>query len=257
MEYLEDCVGWMAAGVTLISYFSPIIPYINLIKGKISFEDTPAVFVSTAYVNYFCWYIYGNMIFSDQLKVCYLIGTIINLILMVVYLAFEVRGYLIDSILNALILISGTWSLYRALTVIIDDDRIVGKVCVGTSWIVFLSPIQVIYKVTKEKIYSLIQIYNCWLVFFSSILWVIYGILIKDIYVGIPNAMSIILALIEIFIYINFKKKYPFIGDRDFTSTIGIETSSDDTSKKEDNPIKSDQGEIQGKEKPVKIATNN
>ena len=35
MEYLEDCVGWMAAGVTLISYISPIIPYINLIKGKI------------------------------------------------------------------------------------------------------------------------------------------------------------------------------------------------------------------------------
>ena len=52
----------------------------------------------------------------------------------------------------------------------------------------------------------------------------------------------------------NFKKKYPAIGDKDFTSTIGIETSGMEDSKKEETPIKiDDDNQTDTKEKPVKI----
>ena len=64
------------------------------------------------------------MIFSDQLKYTYIIGSGINLVLMIIYLAYEVKKYLVDSILNTLILITDTLALYRALTIIIDDDMI-------------------------------------------------------------------------------------------------------------------------------------
>ena len=163
METVQECFGWAATAITVLSFLSPVFPYINVLKGKLNFEDTPAVLVTTCYVYYFCWYIYGDMIFSDQIKYCYMIGGIVNLVLMIIYLAYEVKKFLVDSILNTLILITGTWALYRALTIIIDDDRIVGKICIGTSCIVFLSPIQIIYKVIKEKNYILIPIYNCYM----------------------------------------------------------------------------------------------
>ena len=199
------------------------------------------------------------MIVSDQIKYCYMIGGIVNLILMIIYLAYEVKKYLVDSILNTLILITGTWALYWALTFIIEDDRIVGKICIGTSCVVFLSPIQIIYKVIKEKNYILIPIYNCYLIFLYSICWVVYGIFITDFYVVFPNAIAIVLALVEIIIYLNYKRKYPGIGEREFSSTIGIETTAnEEASKKEDSSsIKMEEVDDKVKEKPVKIITKN
>ena len=259
METVQECFGWAATAITVLSFLSPVFPYINVLKGKLNFEDTPAVLVTTCYVNYFCWYIYGDMIFSDQIKYCYMIGGIVNLVLMIIYLAYEVKKFLVDSILNTLILITGTWALYRALTIIIDDDRIVGKICIGTSCIVFLSPIQIIYKVIKEKNYILIPIYNCYMIFLYAICWVVYGIFITDFYVVFPNSIANVLALIEIIIYLNYKRKYPAIGEREFSSTIGIETTSnEEPSKKEENTLKMDEDtEAKGSEKPVKIITKN
>ena len=257
METVQECFGWAATAITVLSFLSPVFPYINVLKGKLNFEDTPAVLVTTCYVNYFCWYIYGDMIFSDQIKYCYMIGGIVNLVLMIIYLAYEVKKYLVDSILNTLILITGTWALYRALTIIIDDDRIVGKICIGTSCIVFLSPIQIIYKVIKEKNYILIPIYNCYMVFLYAICWVVYGIFITDFYLVFPNALSIVLSLIQIILYINLSRRFPAIGQRDFSSTIGIETTTSEETKKEETPIKIDEeSDTKGKEKPVKIYNN-
>ena len=257
METTQETFGWIATGLTICSFISPIFPYLNVIRGKLSFEDTPAVLVTTSYVNYFCWYVYGDMIFSDQIKYAYLVGSCINLVLMVIYLIYEIRKYLVDTILNILILITGTWALYRALTIIIDDDRIVGRICIGTSCVVFLFQIQIIYKVLKERTYNISPIYNCYIALFYSICWVVDGIFITDFYVVFPNALNIVLSLVQIIMYVHYSRKFPAIGQREFSSTIGIETTSNDEPKKEETPIKIDEvSETKGKEKPVKIYNN-
>ena len=257
MENLQEGFGWLATGLSICGFISPIFPYLNVLRGRLSFEETPAVLVTTSYVNYFCWYVYGDMIFSDQIKYCYIIGSCINLVLMVIYLVYEIRRFLVDTILNTLILVTGTWALYRALTIIIDDDRIVGKICVATCCIVYLNQVQIIYKVLKDRNYNLIPIYNCWIALFSSICWVVYGIFITDFYLVFPNAILIILSLVQVIVYINFSRKYPPPGKAEFSSTIGIETTPNDEIKKEETPIKIDEeSDVIGKEKPVKIYNN-
>ena len=253
MENLEDVFGWVATCLTMCFYISPVIPFINVFKGKISYEDTPAVLVSASYVNCFCWYIYGDMIFSDQVKICNGIGAISSLLLMCVYLVYEIRKYTLDAILNALIIITGSYAVYRGLTIVVDDDAIIGKICNCTAVIVFLSPIQIIYRVIRENNnYHLIPIYTAWVSLFSTSCWVTYGILIKDIYIVIPNVIGIILAIVQIAIHTIFKRKYPTIGEREKeTSTIDIENSGLDNTK-EDSVIKGDD-ENNTKEKPVKI----
>ena len=256
MEQTQESFGWAAVGLTVISFLTPVFPFLNVIKGKLNFEDAPIISVTSCYVNYFCWYVYGDMIFSDQLKYGYLIGSCIFGLLIVIYLIFEIRKYLVDTVLNALILITGTWALYRALTIIIDDDRVVGKICIGTAIIVYVQPMQILYKVIKEKNYAFISIYNCYLSFLYSVCWLVYGIFITDFYVVFPYAVGIILSLVQIVVYLNYKKKYPIIGERDFSSTIGIETTPNEEAKKESTPIKMDEmtEETEGKEKPVKIS---
>ena len=256
MDSLQEGVGWGAACLTVLYHLAPIEPFLRVLRGKLNFEDTPGVFVTTCYVNCFVWYVYGDMIFSDQIKYSYLAASCISLLLMVIYLIYELRKYLVDSILNALIIITGTWAVYRALTIIIDDDRIVGKICIGTTLVVFLTPIQTLYKVIKEKNYILIPFYSAIVYLFASIVWVVYGVMITEFYIVAPNAAGIIISLIQIFIYLNFKRKYPIIGERDISSTIGIETSGMEESKKEEpSVIIDDDKPTATKEKPVRIVS--
>ena len=257
MDTIQEYIGWAAAAVTVVYYLAPIEPFIRVIRGKLSFEDTPGVFVTTCYVNCFVWYIYGDMIFSDQIKYSNFIAACVSLLLMVIYLIFELRKYLVDSILNALIIITGTWAVYRALTIIIDDDRIVGKICVGTSIVVYLTPIQILYRVIKEKNYILIPFYSSIIYLFAAIGWVVYGVFITEFYIVCPHVAGIIVSLVQIAVYLNFKRKYPVIGDRDFSSTIGIETSGAEETKKEEPSVKVDEDkQPKTKEKPVKIVSS-
>ena len=258
MEKVQEISGWVAMGTSICSFLFPVFPYINVVRGRMNYEDTPSFFVITSYINYFCMYVYGDLVFSDQVKYCYLVGSIINCFLMVIYLIYEIKKYLVDTILNALILITGTWALYRCLTIIIDDDRIVGKICIMTFFVVYITPVQILYRVLKERNYNLIPIYNCWLSLFYSSLWIVYAVFISDFYILFPNIINIILSLAQIAVYINLSRKYPAIGQREFSSTIGIETTASEEVKKEETHIKIDEDtENKMKEKPVKIINKN
>jgi solute carrier family 50 protein (sugar transporter) len=255
MDSLEDVFGWVATCLTMCFYISPVIPFINVFKGKLSYEDTPAILVTASYVNCFCWYIYGDMIFSDQVKICNGIGACASLILICIYLAYEIRKYTLDAILNALIILTGSYAVYRGLTIVVDDDAVVGKICNVTAIIVFLSPIQLIYRVVREKNnYFLIPIYTAWVSLFSTSCWISYGVMISDVYIIIPNVIGVLLAITQITIYIIFKRKYPTIGEREReTSAIDIDNTIDD--RKESTTIK-DNEDIQNStnEKPVTIS---
>ena len=258
MDTFQEVIGWVACGLNVLYHLAPVSPFFRVLRGKLNFEDTPGVFVTTCYVNCFVWYIYGDMIFSDQVKFSFGIAACASLALIVIYLLFELKKYTIDSILNALILLTGTWAVYRALTIIIDDDRIVGKICIGTAIVMYLTPIQIVYRVIKEKNYILIPICSAFIYLLTSIAWIIYGVLITDMYLICTHGAGVILSLVQIIVYCNFRSKYPAIGDKDFTSTIGIESSGMEETKKEEAPIKIDEDtQSKIKEKPVKIIIKN
>ena len=258
MDKAQEINGWAGAGFTIISFFFPAYSYLNVIRGKLSYDNTPSFLVISSYINYFCLYVYGDMIFCDQVKYAYLIGSIINCVLMSIYLFYEIKKFFIDTILNILLIFTGTWALYRCLTIMIDDDRIVGKICILTFFIVYISPIQILYKVFKDKNYNLIPKYNCWVSFFSSIFWIIFSIYISDFYILFPNIINIVINLAQIIVYIHLSLKYPAIGKKEFSSTIGIESTSNEEDKKEDVQIKvNETTEVEIQEKPVKILTKN
>ena len=62
MELIKKTFGWSAAFINIFFYLSPIKRYINLIKGTITFEGTPRLYVTSYYINCLIWYIYGRML---------------------------------------------------------------------------------------------------------------------------------------------------------------------------------------------------
>ena len=183
MDTIQESIGWIAATFNICFYLTPTFNFVKVLKGKVNFEESPGVYVTTCYVNSFIWFIYGDMI----------------LIFMLIYLAFELRKYFIDAILNTLILITGSWAVYRALTIVIDDDRVVGDICIGTTFIIFLSPIQILYKVFKEKNYNIIPVFAAIIYLSGCLSWFIYAIFIKDFYLAFPHALGVILSGVAIY----------------------------------------------------------
>ena len=246
MELIKKTVGWLATFINIFFYLSPIKTYINAIKGKITFDETPRLYVTSCYINCLIWYIYGRMIRNTPIQASFMTSGIISLILMLLYLIIESKRYLCDSVLNTFFIVTGTWAVYRALILIIDKIEVVGYFSIGTILFMFSSPIQILYKIVKDKYNNNYAYYfSAWRYLFACIFWLVYSVFIKDVYLAITNCMGIIFSIIYLFIYFCRKKKH-FEIQRN-TSGEGIESGTNDENKKEEIPIKLDD------DLPVKI----
>ena len=248
---LEEACGWIASCLTLTFFVLSILPILNLIFGKVAFEDVPGLCLTISYVNSLCWYIYGDFLYSDQIKFTYLVGTIINFVSVFIYLYYESKRDKKDAILNGLIILLGTYTIYVGLTFIVDNVDIIEKVCFGTYSLLYLFPIYTIYNVIKTKNYKFISFYSALGSFVASSCWAIYGFGIVENYVIYPHVIIIILASIQMIIYQNYSNRYPHIDKRSESSTIGIEKEEI----KKDENIRNIDEETQPSinEKPVKI----
>ena len=254
-DAIQETCGWIGCVMNVYFYILPIMPFINVIKGKINFEESPGLFVTISYVNCLCWYIYGELTFSDQMRLSYIIGSLIYLILFFIYLFYEIRKYIFDTILNILLIGTGTYSVYVGLIIIFDDDQIAAKFCNVTSLASFYFPSEIIYKVIKDKNYNIISVKNNWINVATSFCWLVYGVLILENLMVYPHVINIILSLVQIYLYKNYKKKFPNISEKDNNNTLDIETVGNEDTKLEEAKIKNDDNDNDSniKERPVKI----
>ena len=208
MDY-QYYFGWSATCLTALFYVSLITPFFKIFKGQMKYQDAPIFVIYVSYINCIMLCIYGNMIFSYQIRVCNMIGGISTFILIFIYLSYEFRKHILDPSLTAIIVIYGTYVLYNYFTVLITNKTyIIGNFCILAKFCVFTSPIQLIYRVIKEKNYILIPIYASFVSFISSIFWVLYGFCINDIHVITPNVVGIILGITQFYVYFYYKKHY-------------------------------------------------
>ena len=256
----EDVIGWIATALSLIVFIAPAPQFLNVLKGKLDYEDSPTVLIGSIYCNCLAWYSYGDIIFSDQMKTCNFIGFLISSIFIIIYLCYEIKKFLTDAILNALIILTGSWAFYRALIYILADPSSVGKVCTLTHLIALSYPSYLIYRVVKEKNYTLISYVVSGASILSGIFWGIYGIMESDIYIPVLYFLGVCVAISQIVVSRVYKNKYPTIEQAPEASTVGIESTGDDeiSKKPETAEVKIDEeSEEKGKikAKPVKIVT--
>jgi len=255
LNIIQKCFGWLAFFININFYLSSITPFLNVIKGKLHYEETPGIYVTTCYINCLIWYIYAKMKNNNLIKISYMISGIICLIFISIYLIFEAKKYLCDSILNTFFIVTGTWAFYRALILIVGKIKLVGYITILTTFILFISPVMKLDKMIKEKNFKLTQTFSAWKYLVYSISWLIYAIFLKDIYLIITNSLGIIFALFYIFIKIYYKNKYNLIIiERNSNGEINIASGGNYENKKEEIPIKLDYDfPPQNEDKPVTI----
>ena len=213
--------GWSATYLTALFYVSLVTPFFKIFKGQMKYQDAPIFVIYVSYINCILWCMYGSMIFSNQIITCNIIGSVSTFILILMYLSYEFRTHILDPTLSAIILIYGTYIFFNYFVIIIiDKEYIVGNLCILGKFCVFISPIQLIYRVIKEKRYILIPIYASFVSLISSICWVVYGFTINNIHVIIPNLVGIILGITQFYVYFYYKLYYSNINENNRTISI-------------------------------------
>ena len=252
-ELTQEFLGWTAFGFSLYFFYTPVISFYHMIKGKITLEETPAALVTLTYINCLCWYIYSDLLLSSQIHIINLIGMIINGVLILIYLFYEAKKYLTDSILNTLIISSGSYLIYLVLSVMLDDDEEIGKICIGATCLLSIFQMITIHKILKERNLKTIPIFNAWFSLTTCTLWGIYGAMISEFYVVCPQIVFGIFSSIQIFIYAHYKNnKYLINEENGYAPTVNIDNKKESNNENQIEDINNEKESII-KEKDVKI----
>ena len=228
-ELAQEIIGWTAFIFSLFFFIKPTVPFYKLISGKIPLDQTPIAFVTIFYISCFCWYLYSDMLYSTQIRLINFIGIISNGFFIIIYLIYELKKNFTDSILNFLILISGSYLIYLTLENMVENDETVGKICIGAVCLLSFFQIRNIIKIKNDKNINSIPICQAWYSLVTVSIWGCYGYMIGELYIVFPQILFGICSFIQIsfFAYYKNNNKYNKINfqndddnDNDKESTI-------------------------------------
>ena len=210
---INEVLGWAAVCISIILHFSPIPNYLKICKRQIRFNDAPNLKVLGNYITSINWLIYGYLLRNKFIFFCYLICSILSIICVFTFLLFLAKVKLLKSFLFTLTLLLYTIISYLLFAVLSINKEIVGYICVILSLFLLINPFLIIKKVIKYRNYKYIPIKICSLSLIGSTCWIIYGFMIINFNLIIPNLIGLIVSLILMFIWNIFKKRKPIVED--------------------------------------------
>ena len=219
-EMTQEIIGWISFIFTLYFLIHPSISFYKMFKGKLSVEETPITLIVTTYISCFCWYVYSDLLYSTQIRIINLIGVIINGFLIFIYSLCQITKSLSDAALNILIIASGSYLIYLTLDQIVENDKTVGKICVGVVCLLSYFQLKTILKIMGEKDINVIPIFQAWFTLITVTLWGFYGYMISEYYIIFPQIIFGFLSIVQIWFYAHYKNNkfyMAFQSDENFS----------------------------------------
>jgi solute carrier family 50 protein (sugar transporter) len=130
-----------------------------------------------------------------------------------------------------LLLNVGVFGLILLLTMLLSASHsrvvLVGWVCVGFAVSVFVAPLSIISKVVRTRSVEFMPFSLSLSLTVSAVVWFLYGLLIKDKYVALPNVIGFTFGVIQMGLYALYSNATPRLPGKD----VEAEEAVDDTFK--------------------------
>ena len=200
---LDEIVSWTATILGFGLKASPIVLFYQIAVGNKKIEIVPEMLIICNVLSAELWFSYWIRIKTKMApivssSVSFVLGVIFSIIYLFYFSQKKCSKLFIYVIMECVAIAL----LYYTLS--LTEIKIVGFIANCVNILNFISPAQRIVRVCREKNYSLIPIATTVLGCISSFLWLVFGILINDYNVMIPNTISVLIALFNTSIWFYF-----------------------------------------------------
>ena len=208
---IKNYVSLFSTFLNIFLNLSPIVIFINIIKGKEEYTNIPPMMLLFSFLNNAIWggywYRKNEMAVFWCCFICVTIATIFSSWYLFYY-SQKKCGKFIFYVLCQIAFEMGIIALFFSNLI---DLYIVGILLIAINTMQYVSPAQNLIKVIKEKNHKLIPIVSTILGALCSGGWLLFGLIVGDINSIISNGLgclsSILTTLIWFWIYTKYGKK--------------------------------------------------
>ncbi|KAM3223786.1 hypothetical protein ACQJBY_057267 [Aegilops geniculata] len=209
--------GLLGNVISFSSLLAPIPTFYRIFKSKSTegFQSVPYV---VALFSAMLWIFYALVKTGEGLLISInAAGCVIETVYIVMYLVYAPRKAKIFTAKIVVLLNIAGFGLIFLLTLFAfhGETRVVslGWICVGFSVCVFVAPLSIIGRVIKTKSVEYMPFTLSLTLTLSAIVWFLYGLLIKDKYVALPNVLGFTFGVIQMVLYVFYMNKTPVASE--------------------------------------------
>ncbi|XP_055537996.1 sugar transporter SWEET1 [Wyeomyia smithii] len=207
---LKDMLATSATISTVLQFLTGSVICHRYIRKKSTGETSGFPFVS-GFLSCFLWLKYGILTREHTVILVNTIGSVLFFSYVVIYFTFSVNKHVVVRQFSAVccfILICTVYSNYE-----VDLEKVIkviGFVCCCVGVLFFASPLTKLAHVIRSKNTESLPFPIIVASFFVSLQWFIYGLLIEDGFIQIPNLLGCILSTTQLFLYLIYPSRTQF-----------------------------------------------
>ena len=198
--------GWVGTALALYFYIAPIVPFVKVIKGEMTWKQSPGVLLLCSFLNCILWSDYGLITNQFLLYLANGLGGTITLIYITIFLIHVADRKVLLSLFYNFFLICCIVEIYFVFYYLVPF-KVTGIIANIFNVLMYAAPGEKIYQICKGASYQLIPIWSTIGGTACSTSWMCYGIYQKDIYVVIPNALGVLASIVQIVIFVIYRRK--------------------------------------------------
>ncbi|KAK7849476.1 bidirectional sugar transporter sweet17, partial [Quercus suber] len=178
-------------------------------KSTENYKSTPYI---TTLLSTSLWTFYG-LLNPDGLLVTTVngAGTVFQFIYVALFLIYAPQDKKVKTAKLLALLNVGFLGLVIAVTLLAIPGSVrltvVGILCAGFTIGMYASPLSVMRMVIKTKSVEYMPFFLSFFLFLNGGIWSVYAVLVRDFYIGVPNAFGFVLGSIQLIIYAIYNKK--------------------------------------------------
>lgn len=202
---LTDTVGKFAAVATIGTFFAPVLICRDIIKKKSTKNVDPTPFIGGMAMSILM--IKNGLLMNDpNIIPVNIFGFVLNLIYFLVYYYYTADSSPLISMLTKTALFTGVLWGYTT----IEDEKLVeyrfGVILTVLMLILIGSPLFSLNNIIQNKDASMLPFPMISSGAFVGFLWLIYGLLIDNIFIKVQNVVVVILCLIQLGLIFKYPK---------------------------------------------------
>ncbi|XP_013186447.1 sugar transporter SWEET1 [Amyelois transitella] len=200
------CVSILAVITTVLQFLSGTLVCKQYVKNQTTGESSPLPFLC-GMLSCGLWLLYGLTINDDTITLVNTIGIILMTSYTIIFYIYTLNK---SSLIKQIGLIGGILILMtHYVSSEINTDKLIqrlGLLACSLTLLTIVSPMNKLFYVMKVKSTECLPFPMILMSFFVSLLWCIYGLLIVDPYLTLPNAIGAVLAILQLSLFLFYPR---------------------------------------------------